>query len=160
MKKLSLLFFTLVLGSAIIMYSCSSGGEKKAPEENTTVKEEVAPAATVDPEAAMMARGEDIYKTKCFACHQADGKGLPNAFPSLIGSEFLLNTPVMAAAQALNGSLAVPAHGTVKYPAPMPPQVDNKEDAVAVINYVMKTYNESDKRITVEDLADITIDPR
>lgn len=160
MKKLHLLMMFLAFVSLVLMNSCSSGGEKKSPEQTTEQREEIAPAGTVDPEAAMMARGEELYKTKCFACHQADGKGLANAFPSLIGSEFLLETPVMAAAQALNGSEAVPAHGSQKYPAPMPPQVDNKEDAVAVINYILKTYNDSDKRITVEDLADITINPR
>jgi mono/diheme cytochrome c family protein len=108
----------------------------------------------------MMARGEEIYNTKCIACHQKDGKGITNAFPSLIGSEFLLETPVMAAAQALNGSESVPSHGDIEYPAPMPPQVATKEDAVAAINYVIKTFNDSDTRITVEDLANITINPR
>lgn len=156
MKKL---VFIAMAASIALVYACTSGGEKKAPEQTTTAQEQAAPA-TVDPEAAMMARGEELYKTKCFACHQADGKGLPNAFPTLIGSDFLLNHTVEAANQALNGSLAVPAHGTVKYPAPMPPQVNTKEDAVAVINYVLKTYNNSDKRITVEDLANVTINPR
>jgi len=161
MKKFSLLLASLALGSIVVLYSCSSGGEKKAPEQTTTTEqEEAAPATPADPEAAMMARGEELYKTKCFACHQADGKGLPNAFPSLVGSEFLLNNTVEAASQALNGSLAVPTPKAVKYPAPMPPQVETKEDAVAVINYVLKTYNDSEKRITVEDLAEITINPR
>jgi nitrite reductase (NO-forming) len=159
MKKLSLLVVTLSIGSIALFYSCSGGGEKKAPEQSTTTQEQAAPA-TVDPEVAMMARGEEIYKTKCFACHQADGKGLPSAFPSLIGSEFLLNNAVEAANQAINGSLAVPTPKTVKWPAPMPPQVSAKEDAVAVINYVLKTYNNSPKRITVEDLAGLTINPR
>jgi nitrite reductase (NO-forming) len=157
MKKLSLLLVTVAVGSIAMMYSCSSGGEKKAPA--TTAQEQAAPA-TVDPEAAMMARGEEIYKTKCFACHQLDGKGLPNAFPSLVGSEFLLNNTIEAANQALNGSLAVPTPKTVKWPAPMPPQVSTKEDAVAAINYVLKTFKNSPKRITVEDLAGIAINPR
>jgi hypothetical protein len=42
----------------------------------------------------------------------------------------------------------------------MPPQVDNKADAVAAINYVLMKFNDSETRITVEDLADITINPR
>jgi len=32
-----------------------------------------------------MARGEDVYKTQCAACHQANGEGLPGAFPALKG---------------------------------------------------------------------------
>lgn len=159
MKKVSVVFAAMALGVVVILSSCASGGEKKAPEQ-TVEQETIAPATTPDPDVAMMVTGEYIYKTKCFACHQADGKGLPNAFPSLVGSEFLLDNPVEAAAQALNGSLAVPTPKSVKYPAPMPPQVDNKEDAAAVINFVLKTYCDSDTRITVEDLAEITINPR
>ncbi len=32
-----------------------------------------------------MAKGEDVYKTQCAACHQANGEGLPGAFPALKG---------------------------------------------------------------------------
>ncbi len=35
----------------------------------------------------LMARGEEIYKTNCVACHQANGMGLPPVFPALKGSK-------------------------------------------------------------------------
>jgi nitrite reductase (NO-forming) len=159
MKKFSIFLKFLFIGFVFIMFSCSSGGGNQTSESSAaTGQEEAAHAA--DDEAAMMARGEEIYNANCIACHQANGKGLDGAFPSLVGSEFLLETPVMAAAQVLNGSEAVPSHGDVEYPVPMPAQLDNKEGAVAVINYVLKSYNNSDTRITVEDLADIIINPR
>jgi len=34
----------------------------------------------------LMAKGEELYVTKCGACHQASGEGLPPAFPALKGS--------------------------------------------------------------------------
>ena len=34
----------------------------------------------------LMAKGKEIYETKCAACHQANGAGLPPAFPGLDGS--------------------------------------------------------------------------
>ncbi|NND61180.1 MAG: cytochrome c oxidase subunit II [Gammaproteobacteria bacterium] len=34
----------------------------------------------------LMALGETTYNTHCIACHQANGEGLPPAFPSLVGS--------------------------------------------------------------------------
>jgi cytochrome c oxidase subunit 2 len=46
-------------------------------------------AADDDREMSMdelMTRGEKVYGTHCAACHQANGAGLPGAFPSLIGS--------------------------------------------------------------------------
>lgn len=37
--------------------------------------------------AEQVARGEKVYATNCAACHQANGQGLPPAFPALDGSK-------------------------------------------------------------------------
>jgi cytochrome c oxidase subunit II len=57
-------------------------------------------AAAEDPNkkwalAELRARGEKVYSTTCVACHQANGKGVPNAFPSLDGSK-IVNGPKAA----------------------------------------------------------------
>lgn len=43
----------------------------------------------------------------------------------------------------------------------MTPQVETKEDAVAVINYVLKHFNgyTDDQLLTMEDVADVEIKP-
>jgi cytochrome c oxidase subunit 2 len=33
-----------------------------------------------------MDKGEQVYASQCATCHQADGQGLPPAFPALAGS--------------------------------------------------------------------------
>ena len=35
----------------------------------------------------LMARGEEVYLASCAACHQVDGRGVPNAFPAIRGSK-------------------------------------------------------------------------
>jgi cytochrome c oxidase subunit 2 len=35
----------------------------------------------------LIARGENVYNTACAACHQANGEGIPGAFPGLKGSK-------------------------------------------------------------------------
>ncbi len=37
----------------------------------------------------LIARGQDVYRTNCAACHQVNGKGLPPAFPALAGNAIL-----------------------------------------------------------------------
>ena len=37
--------------------------------------------------ADLMKRGEEVYKTSCAACHQANGAGIPGVFPALIKSK-------------------------------------------------------------------------
>lgn len=160
MKKVTLFMAMGAIGFALAMNSCSSGGEQKTTQAPAQTQTETAAPAQADPNAAMMARGEQLYKEKCIACHQANGQGMPNVFPSIVGSDFLLNQTKLAVAQVLNGSQHVAANRSVKYPAPMPPQVNTKEDAVAVINYVLKNFGNNGNLITVDDVKDIEILPR
>jgi len=162
MKKLTYVMALGIAGASLLMTSCGGGAEKQAPKQETAVqKEEAQPATGTNNEmAAQLARGEQIYKTKCIACHQANGQGLPNAFPTLVGSEFLLKEKVLAVSQVLNGSANVPSHGNIKWPAPMPPQADTKEDAVAVINYVLNNFGNNGGYVSLEDVKDVQILPR
>jgi mono/diheme cytochrome c family protein len=105
-------------------------------------------------------RGEQIYKTKCIVCHQADGKGLPGAFPPLAGSDYLLADKVRAVAQVLNGSNLEITVNKLKFTTPMPPQVDNKEDAVAVINFVLNNFGNKGGQVTLEEVKDVVINPK
>jgi len=51
-------------------------------EEGRLVYETVGKEWTQD---ELMAKGEEVYLRICAACHQANGQGLPPAFPSLVG---------------------------------------------------------------------------
>lgn len=61
----------------------------------------------------LMSRGEKVYAANCVACHQANGKGLPPAFPALDGSK-MVKGPVKAHIDiVLNGkpNTAMAAYG-------------------------------------------------
>ncbi|MDD2529503.1 MAG: cytochrome c [Lentimicrobiaceae bacterium] len=155
MKTRKMLFIALAgfIGLTALT-SCGGGG---GSEQQTSADESTKMEDASGPDDAQLARGEKIYNEKCFACHQKDGNGIPNAFPTLVGSDFLLNHTKEAVAQVLNGSEHVPSHGNITYPAPMPPQVDNYEDAVAVINYVLNNFGNDGGYITVDEVKDIKI---
>ncbi|MEI6300596.1 MAG: cytochrome c oxidase subunit II [Betaproteobacteria bacterium] len=53
--------------------------------------------------AALKARGEKVYNANCAACHQANGAGIPNAFPSLVNSKVVLGAKGEQIALVLNG---------------------------------------------------------
>ncbi len=148
-------FFGLAL-----MTSCGGGKTgDQAKTDSTAVKEQVATPAV--PTAEQMEMGKKIYETpgKCITCHQANGQGVPNVFPNLVGSKFLLEQKVLAVTQVLNGSAKV-GNKTVKYPAPMPPQLASKEEAVAVINYVLNSFGNNGGVVTMDDVKDVVVDPR
>jgi cytochrome c oxidase subunit 2 len=55
--------------------------------------------------AELMARGEAVYTQTCAACHQANGKGLPPAFPALDGSKVATGPKEGHLDMVLNGKL-------------------------------------------------------
>jgi cytochrome c oxidase subunit 2 len=54
-------------------------------------------------QAELQARGEKVYQANCVACHQANGKGVPPAFPALDGSKVVLGPRDAQLALLLNG---------------------------------------------------------
>lgn len=110
-----------------------------------------------DPADAKFPKGAKIYKEKCVACHQLTGMGVPSAFPPLKGSDFLQKNKKRAIAQVLNGSNHGLTVNGVQYSIPMPPQVDNYEDAVAVVNYILNAWGNNYGTVTLEDAKGIKI---
>jgi mono/diheme cytochrome c family protein len=160
MKTKNFITFTIAGLFGLAMITSCGGGGKTGGESTESAQVKEQPAEAGAPSAEQMALGEKIFKEKCIVCHQANGQGIPNVFPNLVGSDFLLNNKVLAVTQVLNGSLKVTANKTVKYPAPMPPQVATHEEAVAAINYVLNNFGNKGGYVTLDQVKDIVIDPR
>ena len=110
-----------------------------------------------DPAEAKFPKGAKIYKEKCVACHQITGMGVPSAFPPLKGSDYLKADKKRALKQVLNGSNHEITVNGAKYSIPMPPQVDNYEDAVAVVNYILNAWGNNYGTVTLADAKGIKI---
>lgn len=97
----------------------------------TETKQKIAEASSgADREWTMdelMARGEEVYGANCAACHQANGKGLPGAFPALDGSAIATGAMAGHIDIVVNGKAgtAMAAYG---------PQL-NDIDIAAVVTY-------------------------
>lgn len=51
----------------------------------------------------LMAKGQDMYNSKCSACHQINGMGLPPAFPAMAGSKVAMGPIAGHMDTVLNG---------------------------------------------------------
>jgi mono/diheme cytochrome c family protein len=151
MKKIVLALVSLFTISYLLI-SCG-GSQQQASEQKD-------PNAIPADIQAMMPKGEAIYKAKCVVCHQATGIGVENVFPPLAGSDYLLADKVRAVAQTLNGSKIEMTVNGKKYTQEMLPQVDTKEDAVAVINYVLNNFGNKGGYVTLAEVANVEIKPR
>lgn len=98
------------------------------------------------------ARGKQIYNSKCISCHQATGMGIPGVFPPLKGSDFLQKaTKRKLLEQVIKGSNETYDVNGTTYSSAMPPQVDNINDAVAVVNYVLNSWGNKYGTATAAD---------
>jgi len=75
-------------------------------------------------------------------------------------ADYLFADKVRAVAQTLNGSHKEMVINNVTYNMPMTPQVDTKEDAVAVINYVLNAWGNNGGTVRLEDVKDVKVNPR
>jgi mono/diheme cytochrome c family protein len=93
-----------------------------------------APAARAPAPAA---DGKAAFERQCSACHQAEGQGVPGAFPPLAGNPDLFRDrlfPVRVILSGLEGTITVKG---AQYRGAMPP-FDHLADAeiAAIVNYV------------------------
>jgi cytochrome c oxidase subunit II len=81
-------------------------------------------------------KGEKVYAANCAVCHQANGKGVPNAFAPLDGS------PVVNGAKGEQIDVLLHGKKSGKYPAEMPAWKQLSDtDIAAVITYTRNNWS-------------------
>jgi mono/diheme cytochrome c family protein len=98
--------------------------------------------------------GERTYQTVCSACHQANGKGMPGAFPPLAGSEWVTadpETPIRIVIAGLSGPIKA-AGADFNSMMPPPPGLDDEKIA-HVLTYVRKSFGNSAGAVTKDQVA-------
>jgi nitrite reductase (NO-forming) len=83
--------------------------------------------------AAQFNAGKALYKGTCSTCHQMDGKGLPNVFPPLAGSDYLLASKNRSIKIVLNGLTGPVKVNGKKYNSVMAPLSNLNDDEMANI---------------------------
>jgi cytochrome c oxidase subunit 2 len=81
-------------------------------------------------------KGEGVYAANCVACHQASGKGVPNAFAALDGS------PVVNGPKAAQIGVVLNGLHSGKYPSAMPAWKQlSDSDIASVITYTRNSWS-------------------
>ncbi len=103
-----------------------------------------------------MARGKEVYADFCMQCHLPDGKGTPNVFPPLAGSDWLVNKraeSIHSIKYGLNGPIKV--NGKT-YNSAMTSLGLEDEEIADVMNYIMNSWGNTQKNIvTIQEVTDI-----
>ena len=115
----------------------------------------VAPAAPSAAPLSAADRGHALFVTNCALCHQANGGGLPGAFPSLIGNAAVNNPdPTLHIHTVLYGAHGVVIDG-VTYASPMPPFAPmlSNSDIADIINHERSSWGNHGKPVTAAQVA-------
>ena len=79
--------------AGLLLIACGGSEPDQATVEPEVVTLDLASMSEAEQRTALMKLGETVYKTggarglACQTCHQEDGKGVPRAFPPLVGQK-------------------------------------------------------------------------
>jgi cytochrome c oxidase cbb3-type subunit 2 len=109
-------------------------------------------ASTDNSGTGQLPEGKNLYISTCSACHQADGSGLPGAFPSLVGSSVVNDEdPELLIRIILQGYDARPEY------AQMPGFADqlSDEEIAAIANHERSSWGNDAPDITTDEVKKI-----
>nr|WP_238987257.1 copper-containing nitrite reductase [Confluentibacter flavum] len=92
--------------------------------------------------------GKQAYMQTCFACHQAEGQGVPNAFPPLAKSDYLNADVDRSIGVVLNGLTGEITVNGQKYNSVMTRQTLSSDEIANVLTYVYNSWGNSKKVVT------------
>ncbi|MEY2880750.1 MAG: Copper-containing nitrite reductase precursor [Verrucomicrobiota bacterium] len=99
---------------------------------------------------AQIEKGKQVYMGLCFACHQADGNGLPGVFPPLAKADYMLADRERAIRVVLKGLTGKVTVNGKTYDSAMPPQEAALSDTQVadVLTYVFNTWGNTGDAFT------------
>ncbi|MDP3070530.1 MAG: copper-containing nitrite reductase [Opitutaceae bacterium] len=107
-------------------------------------------------------KGKQVYMGLCFACHQADGNGLPGVFPPLAKSDYMLADRERAIRTILKGMTGKVTVNGQTYDSVMPPLEAAITDAQAadVLTYVFNAWGNSGDAFTPAQVKSVRNETR
>lgn len=109
--------------------------------------------------AERVERGKITYTQVCSACHQANGMGIPAAFPPLAKSDYLNGSTeksISAIVHGLSGEVTVNGN---KFNSIMPKLDLNDEDVANVLSYVYSVWGNNGTEVTPEMVKEVRAKP-
>ncbi|WP_251738872.1 copper-containing nitrite reductase [Gramella sp. AN32] len=94
--------------------------------------------------------GKNVYSQTCLACHQANGQGVPNAFPPLAKSDYLNADAMRAVDIVMHGKTGEITVNGKKYNSVMTAQNLTDKEIASVLTYVYNNFENNGTEVTEE----------
>jgi cytochrome c oxidase cbb3-type subunit 2 len=101
------------------------------------------------------AKGKALFTANCAACHQANGEGLPGAFPSLKADPVVDDSDPTSHIHTVLQGLQGAKVGGVAYSSPMPPFSGALSDAdiANIVDYERSSWGNHGSTVTAQQVA-------
>lgn len=150
----------LKLAAFVLVSACASSGEEQTTKTRNTpndplteIQEEEEVAVAMNPQ---MEQGKSVYNQYCLACHQADGKGVPGAFPTLVQTKWTAGDAELLVPVIINGMQGPIEVKGESYNSVMPQHgFLSDEDIAAVLTYLRQSFGNDASEITTDEVAKI-----
>ena len=151
--------YIAALACSFLLTACGGSKENPVSTVTTTTTPTPTPTPTANTEISKdekMTKGKEVYTRICQVCHQADGKGVENAFPPLAASDYLENDikkSIHGVANGLTGEITVNGK---KYNSAMPkPSPDlTDEELASVFTYILNSFGNKGGEVTAKEAAE------
>ena len=131
------------------IYLPEGPGIQEMPTTDEIVESEI-PAKNFEEQ---MKFGKQTYMQTCFACHQGEGQGVPNAFPPLAKSDYLNADVNRAIDIILNGKSGEITVNGKQYNSVMTRQMLSSDEIANVLTYVYNSWG-NNKTIVTKEMVD------
>jgi nitrite reductase (NO-forming) len=140
-----------------LIYSGKMSDKIYLPEGSTPqiMPDQGQPLAAASNKEERIERGANVYTANCVACHQANGEGIPAAFPPLAASDYLnadKERAIRTVLHGLNGEITVNGD---KFNSVMPQLALDDENVANVLTYVYNTWDNNGSEVTPDEVAAI-----
>jgi nitrite reductase (NO-forming) len=139
------------------IYSGKTDDRIYQPEGGTiqTIPQESSLQAVAKNKSERIEFGQIVYNQVCIACHQADGKGIPKAFPPLAKSDYLNADRDRAISTVLHGLTGKVTVNGETYESIMP-QLGLSDEAIAnALTFVYNNWDNNGTEVTPAMVASV-----
>jgi nitrite reductase (NO-forming) len=134
------------------IYHPEGGTIQTMPDTN---KKEVVANVVEKTLAQKLVDGKNVYMKTCFACHQSEGQGIPNAFPPLAKSDYLNADVKRAIGIILNGKTGEITVNGNKYNSVMTKQTLTDVQVADVMTYVYNSWGNNKTNVTLKSVNEV-----
>ncbi len=117
------------------------------------------PPGAAKSKAERIELGKRLFTSVCAACHQPTGRGLPNVFPPLAGSDYLNANKDRAIQTVIFGRQGDVVVNGQKFNNSMPSFPLNDENIADVLTFVYNSFGNSGLEVTPEEVRALRSQP-